>query len=336
MKTYEIAEPKGIDSLKLVDRPKPQPGANEVVVRVRATSLNYRDLVTVKGGAVTRGMRLPLVPLSDGAGDVVEVGSAVTRFKSGDRVVAAFFQSWLAGSIDSSAFRSALGGALDGMLSEYVALNEDGLLRIPDYMSFEEAATLPCAAVTSWNALVSAMPITAGQTVLVLGTGGVSIFALQFARMHGARVIATSSSDAKLARLRELGASGLINYKTTPDWDTQVLEMTGGQGVDHVIEVGGAGTLAKSIRVAKLGGRISLIGLLAGGGQIDPMPMLLKGLTLQGIYVGSRAMFEEMNRAMEVNAVRPVIDRIFPFSEARDAYRYLESGSHFGKVCIAV
>jgi NADPH:quinone reductase-like Zn-dependent oxidoreductase len=336
MKTYEIAEPKGIDSLKLVERATPQPGATEVLVRIRATSLNYRDLVTVKGGAVTRGIRLPLVPLSDGAGEVVEAGKEARRFKPGERVVASFFQNWLAGSPHSSFFRSALGGAIDGTLTEYVALSEDGLVRIPDYMSFEEAATLPCAAVTSWNALVSTARITAGETVLVLGTGGVSIFALQFARMHGARVIATSSSDAKLMRLRELGASGVINYKTTPDWDVQVLEMTGGEGVDHVIEVGGAGTLARSIRAVKLGGRVSLIGLLGGGGQIDPMPMLLKSVTLQGIFVGSRAMFEEMNRAMEINSVHPVIDRVFPFTQARDAYRYLESGTHFGKVCIAV
>jgi NADPH:quinone reductase-like Zn-dependent oxidoreductase len=336
MKTYEIAEPKGINSLKLVDRATPKPKATEVLLRVRATSLNYRDLVTVKGGAATRGIRLPLVPLSDGAGEVIEVGSGVTRFKPGERVVASFFQNWLAGPPKSSCFRSALGGALDGMLTEYIALDQDGLVRIPDYMSFEEAATLPCAAVTSWNALVTMGRITAGETVLVLGTGGVSIFALQFARMHGARVIATSSNDAKLARLRELGARGLINYNTTPEWDAQVLELTGGEGVDHVIEVGGSGTLARSIHTLKLGGRISLIGLLAGGGQIDPMPMLLKGVTLQGIYVGSRAMFEEMNRAMEVNDVHPMIDRVFPFSQADDAFRYLESGAHFGKVCIAV
>jgi NADPH:quinone reductase-like Zn-dependent oxidoreductase len=336
MKAYEIAEPKGIDTLKLVERPTPKPGPAEVLIRVRATSLNYRDLVTLKGGAVTRGIRLPLVPLSDGAGEIVEVGEGVERLKPGDRVVATFFQSWLAGSPQSSYFRSALGGAINGTLAEYVALSEDGVVRIPDYMSFEEAATLPCAAVTSWNALVSVGRITAGETVLVLGTGGVSIFALQFARIHGARVIATSSSDAKLARLREMGASGVINYNTTPEWDSRVLEMTDGEGVDHVIEVGGAGTLSKSIRAVKLGGRISLIGLLAGGGQIDPMPMLLKSVTLRGIFVGSREMFEEMNRAMETNRLHPVIDRVFPFEEARDAYRYLESGAHFGKVCIAV
>ena len=336
MKTYEIADPKGIDNLKLVERDTPRPATGEVLVRLRATSLNYRDLVTVKGGAATRGIRLPLVPLSDGAGEVVEAGSSVSRFKAGDRVVASFFQNWLAGPPHSSFFRSALGGAMDGTLSEYISLSENGLVRIPDYMSFEEAATLPCAAVTAWNALVSMGRLTAGETVLVLGTGGVSIFALQFARMHGARVIATSSSDAKLGRLRELGAFGVINYKTTPDWDKQVLELTAGEGVDHVIEVGGAGSLTKSIRAVKLGGRISLIGLLAGSGQIDPMPMLLKSITLQGIFVGSRQMFEEMNRAMEINNVHPIVDRVFPLAQARDAYRYLESGAHFGKVCIAV
>ena len=336
MKAFEIAEPKGIDSLKIVERATPQPGPTEVLVRVRSTSLNYRDLVTVKGGAVTRGVRLPLIPLSDGAGEVVQVGSAVERFKPGDRVAASFFQSWLAGPQHPSYFRSALGGAIDGMLAEYVTLHEQGLVRIPDYMSFDEAATLPCAALTAWNALVAMGDVTAGQSVLVMGTGGVSIFALQFARIHGARVIATSSSDAKLARLREMGASDVINYKTNPNWEERVLEMTGGEGIDHVIEVGGAGTLARSIRAAKLGGRISLIGLLGGGGQIDPMPILLKSITLRGIYVGSREMFEEMNRAMEVNGVHPIIDHVFPFEQSREAYRYLESGAHFGKVCIAV
>jgi NADPH:quinone reductase-like Zn-dependent oxidoreductase len=336
MKAFEIAEPKGIDSLKIVERATPQPGPTEVLVRVRSTSLNYRDLVTVKGGAVTRGIRLPLIPLSDGAGEVVQVGPAVERFKPGDRVAAGFFQDWLAGPPHPRYFRSALGGAIDGMLAEYVTLDEQGLVRIPDYMSLDEAATLPCAALTSWNALVAMGDITAGQSVLVMGTGGVSIFALQFARIHGARVIATSSSDAKLARLREMGASDVINYKTNPNWEERVLEMTGGEGVDHVIEVGGAGTLARSIRAAKLDGRISLIGLLGGGGQIDPMPILLKSITLRGIYVGSREMFEEMNRAMEVNGVHPIIDRVFPFEQSREAYRYLESGAHFGKVCIAV
>ncbi|HKV54453.1 MAG TPA: NAD(P)-dependent alcohol dehydrogenase [Candidatus Binataceae bacterium] len=335
MKAYEIADANGIDALKLVDRPTPKPGPREVLVRVRATSLNYRDLATVKGAA-GRGIRLPLVPLSDGAGEVVETGPGVTRFKTGDRVAALFMLTWLAGPPLGAYGRSALGGAIDGMLTEFIAASEEGLVRVPDYMSFEEAASLPCAAVTSWNALVTMGRVRAGDSVLVMGTGGVSIFALQFARIHGARVIATSSSDAKLARLREMGAAGVINYKTTPEWDAKVLEMTGGEGVDHVVEVGGAGTLERSMRAVKLGGRISLIGILSGAGKVDPMPILRKSVALQGVYVGSREMFDEMNRAMEINGVRPVIDRVFPFEQAREAYRYLESGAHFGKVCIKV
>jgi len=336
MKAYEIGEPRGIDSLRPVERATASPGSGEVLVRVRATSLNYRDLATVKGAAAVRGMRLPLVPLSDGAGEVAEVGPGVTRYKVGDRVAGIFMQTWIAGPQRSTYMRSALGGALDGMLAEYVALPEAGLVRLPAYMSYEEAATLPCAAVTSWNALVSQGRLMPGETVLVMGTGGVSIFALQFARMHGARVIATSSSDAKLKRLHEMGAAEVINYKSSPDWDKHVLELTGGEGVEHVIEVGGAGTLAKSLNAVRTGGRVSLIGLLAGAADVNPMPALFKGACLQGILVGSREMFEDMNRAMTVNELHPVIDRVFPFEQAREAYRYLESGAHFGKVCIAV
>jgi NADPH:quinone reductase-like Zn-dependent oxidoreductase len=335
MKLYEIAELKGIDSLKLTDRPKPKPGPGEVLVRVRAASLNYRDLAIVKH-ALPVTMRLPLVPVSDGAGDVVESGPGVTRFKKDDRVAAIFTQCWLSGPPTAGMYGTSLGGGMDGMLAEYVVLREDGFVRIPDYMTYEEAATLPCAAVTSWNALVTEGHLKPGDSVLVMGTGGVSIFALQFASMYGARVIATSSSDAKLSRLNEMGASDLINYRTTPNWDERVLEVTGGLGVDHVVEIGGAGTLPKSINAVKTGGIVSLIGILTGAGQIDPMPLLFKNARLQGIMVGSRAMFDEMNRAMAVNKVHPVIDRIFPFNEAREAYRYLESGAHFGKVCIAI
>ena len=244
MKLYEITEPKGIDSLKLTERPTPKPGPGEVLVRVRATSLNYRDLALIKGG-LARMMKLPLIPLSDGAGDVVESGPGVRTLKKGDRVAAIFTQGWLAGPPFAGMYSTALGGGIDGMLAEYVVLREEGFVRIPDYMSYEEAASLPCAAVTSWNALVAEGHIKPGDSVLVMGTGGVSIFALQFAKMYGARVIATSSSDAKLKRLKELGASGVINYKTTPEWDEAVLELTDGLGVDHVVEIGGAGTLAQ-------------------------------------------------------------------------------------------
>jgi NADPH:quinone reductase-like Zn-dependent oxidoreductase len=335
MKLYEIAEFKGIDSLKLSERPTPKPGPGEVLVRVRAAALNYRDLAIIKR-ALPVTMKLPLVPVSDGAGDVVECGLGATKLHKDDRVAAIFTQCWLSGPPIAGMYSTSLGGGTDGMLAEYIVLREDGFVRIPDYMTYEEAATLPCAAVTSWNALVTEGRLKPGDSVLVMGTGGVSIFALQFAAMYGARVIATSSSDAKLNRLKEMGASDLINYKTMPNWDQRVLEVTGGLGVDHVVEIGGAGTLPKSINAVKTGGIVSLIGILTGAGQIDPMPLLFKNARLQGILVGSRAMFEEMNRAMAVNEVHPVIDRIFPFTEAREAYRYLESGAHFGKVCIAI
>jgi NADPH:quinone reductase-like Zn-dependent oxidoreductase len=335
MELYEIADLKGIDSLKLTERPTPKPGPGEVLVRVRAASLNFRDLAIVKR-ALPVTMKLPLVPLSDGAGDVVECGPGVTRLKKDDRVAAIFTQCWLSGPPIAGMYSTSLGGGIDGMLAEYVVLREDGFVRIPDYMSYEEAATLPCAGVTAWNALVTEGHLKPGDTVLVMGTGGVSIFALQIAAMYGARVIATSSSDAKLGRLKDMGAVELINYKTTPDWDKRVLEATDGLGVDHVVEIGGPGTLPKSLNAVKTGGIVSLIGILTGAGQIDPMPLLFKNARLQGIMVGSRAMFEEMNRAMTANEVHPEIDRIFPFTEAREAYRYLESGAHFGKVCIAI
>ncbi len=335
MKAYEISDPKGIDSLNLVERPTPKPGHGEVLIRVRATSLNYRDLALVRGGMAVM-MKLPLVPLSDGAGEIVETGPGVTRFKSGDRVAGIFTQCWLAGPPIQNMYTTSLGGGVDGMLAEYVVLAEDGVVHIPDFMTYEEASTLPCAAVTSWNALVTEGKLQSGNSVLVMGTGGVSIFALQFARMIGARVIATSSNDAKLERLREMGASDVINYKTTAKWDARVLELTDGQGVNHVVEVGGPGTLARSLSAVKTGGIVSLIGILTGMGEVNPMPILFKNARIQGILVGSRQMFDEMNRAIEVNRIHPVIDRVFPFSDAREAYRHLESGAHFGKVCIAV
>jgi NADPH:quinone reductase-like Zn-dependent oxidoreductase len=336
MKAYEIREANGIDSLNLVDRPNPKPGHGEVLIRVRATSLNYRDLAIVRGGLAGM-LKNPLVPVSDGAGEIAEVGAGVTRFKKGDRVAGIFTQCWLAGPPIQNMYATSLGGGVDGMLSEYVVLAEDGVVHIPAFLTYEEAATLPCAAVTSWNALVTEGKLQSGDSVLVMGTGGVSIFALQFARMIGARVIATSGSDAKLERLRKLGASDVINYKTNEKWDVRVNELTDGQGVDHVIEVGGPGTLPRSINAVKTGGTVSLIGILTGAaGEINPMPILFKNARMQGILVGSRQMFDEMNRAIEVNQLRPIVDRVFPFSEAREAYRYLESGAHFGKVCIAI
>ena len=336
MKTYEIQSDAGIDSLTLVERPEPKPGWGQVLIRVRATSLNYRDLIVVQGGYGNKE-KLPLIPMSDGAGEVVAVGEGVTRVKVGDRVAGTFFQDWIAGALTKEKMNSALGGAIDGLLTEYAVLSQDGLVLLPDHLSYEEGATLPCAAVTAWHALVTKGSVTAGETVLVLGTGGVSIFALQFAKMHGARVIVTSSSDAKLERAKELGASEVINYKSTPNWEERVYELTARNGVDHVVEVGGAGTLEKSIRAVRVGGRISLIGVLTGGtGEVNPMPVLMKSLTVQGIYVGSREMFEAMNQAIALHQLKPVIDRIFPLTEAQEAYRYMKSAAHFGKIVIQV
>jgi NADPH:quinone reductase-like Zn-dependent oxidoreductase len=256
--------------------------------------------------------------------------------KPGDRVCGIFMQRWIEGGPNDEKAASAMGGAIDGMLSEQVRLNADGLVLAPPHLSFEEAATLPCAAVTAWNALFRSGGLKPGESVLVLGTGGVSIFALQFAKLAGARVIATSGSDAKLARVREMGAHGTVNYKTNPEWDRAVLALTGGTGVDHVIEVGGAGTLPLSIKSVRRGGHIALIGVLTGQGEMDPRPVLIKSVKVQGIYVGSREMFEEMNRAISLAEMRPVVDKVFGFEEAPEALAYMATGAHFGKVCIRV
>jgi NADPH:quinone reductase-like Zn-dependent oxidoreductase len=335
MKLYQLQNNQGLDSLTLIECPDPQPGSGQVVVRVRATSLNYRDLIIGKGQ--NPAIVFPIIPMSDGAGDVVAIGEGVTQIKVGDRVAGIFFQDWQAGEITSQIMKSALGGEIDGMLAEFVVLNENGVVVLPDHLSYEEGATLPCAAVTAWHGLVSKGHLNAGDTVLMLGTGGVSVFALQFAKLQGARTIVTSSSDAKLEQAKALGADELINYKTHPDWETEVYRLTNKVGVDHVVEVGGAGTLEKSIRAVRYGGRISLIGVLTGfAGQINPQPILGKSIALQGIYVGSRAMFEAMNRAISQAQLKPIIDRVFPFAEARAAYDYLQSGSHFGKVVISL
>lgn len=334
MKVYEIQSNAGIDALALVDRSEPKPAAGEVLVQVKATSLNYRDLLVIEG-AYGAGQKYPLIPISDGAGEVVAVGKGVTRVKIGDRVAATFFQDWIYGSLTREQMKSDLGGGIDGMLAEYVVLHQDGLVILPDHLSYAEGATLPCAAVTAWHGLVTKGNISPGDSVLLLGTGGVSIFALQFAKIHGARAIATSSSDEKLARIKQLGADETINYKTTPDWEKQVYQLTNRTGVDHVVEVGGAGTLPKSLQAVRIGGRVSLIGVLSGrGSEIDPMPILFKSLTVQGIYVGSREMFEAMNQTIQQHQIKPIIDRVFPFNEAREAYRYLKSAAHFGKVVI--
>jgi len=335
MRLYEIRETKGIDSLTAVERDVPKVWPGQVLIRVHAVSLNYRDLLILLG-RYARGLKLPLVPMSDGAGEVVEVGAGVTRVKRGDRVAGIFMPTWFSGDVSPYTARTALGGSVDGMFAEYVALSQDSIVHIPAHLSFEEAAALPCAGVTAWNALTSWV-LKPGISVLVQGTGGVSVFALQFARLAGARVIITSSSDKKLEKAAAMGVSDSINYRTVPDWDQKAIELTNGIGVDHVVEVGGPGTLARSLNAVRVGGRISLIGLLSGAdATVNPMPILGKQIQVQGIFVGSREMFEAMNRAINLHQLRPVIDRVFAFDEARDALRYLESGDHFGKVVIRV
>ena len=335
MKAYEIKAESGVGRLAMVERPKPQPGPGQVLIRVRATSLNYRDILTI-GRALGPSTKPGLIPLSDGAGEVAEVGQGVTRTRVGDRVAAIFTPSWISGR-SSGAAEALGGGTTDGMLREYAPAHESAVVHIPGHLSFEEAATLPCAAVTAWNALVPVGHVSAGETVVIQGTGGVSIFGLQFARLCGARVIATTGSEAKMERLKELGASDVINYKATPEWDKRVLELTGGEGADHILDVGGAGTLVRALQAVRTGGFITVIGLLTGmSGEINPLGILFKGAHVVGIRVGSREMFEDMNRAIELSRMRPVIDRVFQFEEAQTAVDYLASGKHFGKVCIRV
>jgi len=334
-KQYQLTRQEKAYRLELIEKavvrePRPQ----EVLVRVHASSINRRDIMILRGDYPVAG-REKVVPLSDGAGEVVAVGNGVTRVAPGDRVVGQFFQSWLEGRGLSSTGESALGGARDGMLAEYVTLREDGVLRYPAHLSFEEAATLPCAAVTAWNGLVTRGGLRAEDHVLLQGTGGVSIFGLQFAQAFGAQVVITSSKDDKLARARDLGASHLINYRETPDWTAAVLAATKGVGVHHVLEVGGVGTLTQSLAVLAHGGHIAIIGGLGGfGGDIPAANMIGRSMNVSGIFVGSRSDFEKMNLFIDRHRIKPVIDRVFDFADAPAAYLFMERGNHFGKVVI--
>jgi NADPH:quinone reductase-like Zn-dependent oxidoreductase len=338
MKAYQI--PKGgagIESVMPVDRPDPaKPGHRQVLVRVRACSLNFRDLGIVRGS-----YRMPvgenIIPLSDGAGEVVEVGGAVARVKAGDRVAGNFFQRWPGGDPAPDTHASALGGGIDGMLAQYAMLEEEGVVKIPAHLSFEEGATLPCAAVTVWHAMMEHAKLKAGDVVLLQGTGGVSIFGLQLAHAMGIAAIITSSSDEKLARAKTLGAAHGINYKTTPDWEKAAVAFTGGRGVDHVVEVGGAATLTRSFGAIRVGGKITMIGGLSGGAsELNPGLIFSRRANVQGISVGSTEMFMAMNRAIAVSAIKPVIDKVFDFADAQAAYRHMASGAHFGKIVIRV
>jgi NADPH:quinone reductase-like Zn-dependent oxidoreductase len=326
----------GIEALVQVERSDAKPEHRQVLVKVRACSLNFRDLGIVRG-TYRMPVRENIVPLSDGAGEVIAIGSGVTRVKVGDRVAGNFFQRWVGGKPSHDTHASALGGGIDGMLADYVVLEEDGVVPIPPHLSLEEGATLPCAAVTAWHAMVEHAKLKAGDTVLLQGTGGVSIFGLQFAHAMGIRAIITSSSDEKLKRAKALGAAFGINYKTTPEWQKAAMDFTGGRGVDHVIEVGGAETLTKSFGAIRAGGKVTLIGGLSGGAtDLNPALIFSRRANVQGISVGSTQMFEAMNRAIAANAIKPVIDKVFPFAQAPEAYRHMASGTHFGKIVISV
>jgi NADPH:quinone reductase-like Zn-dependent oxidoreductase len=324
----------GLDHLSLDTITLPAPGPCEVLVDLHAASLNYRDLMTVLG-TYNPSMELPRILGSDAAGIVTAIGSHVTQFAIGDRVTSLFFQDWHDGEILPTTSKSALGGSIDGVFSTAHLFPEAGLIHAPSAYTLEQAATLPCAALTAWNALVEKGHLRAGQTVLILGTGGVSLFALQIAKAHGARVLLTSSSDEKLARGRTLGADETINYRTTPDWENEVLRLTHKRGVDHIVEVGGAGTLPRSLKAVTPGGHIYLIGVLSNpGAGVDVLPILAKSIHLDGVYVGSRGMYTRMIAALETNHIHPVIDSTFPLTQAGEALTHLQSGHHFGKVVL--
>jgi NADPH:quinone reductase-like Zn-dependent oxidoreductase len=334
MKVYRLDPVGKLDDLKLFDEEPPRPGPREIAIRIRAASLNFRDFKVATGTYGHNEIKPQVIPLSDGAGDVIEVGADVTRVKVGDRVMPIFSQRWIAGRIDRAYGSQALGGTADGVLAESIVLPDEGVAPIPAHLSYEEAATLPCAAMTAWHALFTRGQLIAGETVLTLGTGGVSLFAAQFARMAGARVIMTSGSEEKIARLKAMGIPDVVNYNTTPDWERAVMDLTGGQGADHVVELGGSGTFEKSLRSLRIGGGLYLIGNLAGEAQVNPRLILAKRAHVHGIQVGSREMFEAMNRAILQAKLKPIIDRQFEFGEARAAFDYLASRAHFGKIVI--
>ena len=336
MKAWRLAKgATSLDALQMVEAGKPEPESDQVLVRVRACSLNYRDQLIPRGHYMGGTIDRDTIPLSDGVGEVEAVGARVSRFKPGDRVAGTFFQNWTSGPPGPAAGPALGAPPAPGMLAEYVALPERGVVAMAQSLSFEEAATLPCAGVTAWNALMEGSPPAGpGRWVAVLGTGGVSLLALQIAKAAGARVLATSSSDEKLARAKALGADLVVNYRNTPDWGTEAMRLTG--GIDHIVEVGGQGTLSQSMAAIGFGGEIALIGVLANQGQVTPRDLMFKAGRLRGIFVGSALMAERLNAAVDACAIRPVVDRVFEFGDARAAYEYQASAALFGKVVIRV
>lgn len=337
MKVFQIQDDWGIEHLKLAVRPDPRPGPGQVLLRMRATSLNYRDLFTVNRGYGAFTGTLPLVPLSDGAGEVLETGPGVTRVKAGDRICPCFMQKWIAGEPDLERLTGTLGGPIDGTMAELMCLPEDGVVKAPAYLSHEEAATLPCAALTAWSALVTYGKVKPADRVLVQGTGGVALFALQLAKLIGCHVTVISSSDEKIAKAKALGADAAVNYSRTPEWAKATREITGGRGYDHIVELGGEKTLPQALRCIRPGGTLSMIGVLSGGMLAAQLGLVVtRQVRLQGITVGHRDGFEALMRALAQHQLKPVIDRVFRFEELKEAMAYLKSGAHFGKICIRI
>jgi NADPH:quinone reductase-like Zn-dependent oxidoreductase len=333
MRAVVLENAYGLENLKVIEKPDPEPGPGQIVVDIKAATLNYRDLATVTAPSG----RTPFVPCSDGGGVVSAIGDGVTRVKVGDHVAPLFFQGWLAGEPTPEGLGSALGGTLDGVLQEKVLLSEQGVTAAPAGYSDEEAASLPCAALTAWRGLVVQGQVKSGDVVVVQGTGGVSIFALQFAKAAGATVIITSSSDEKLERAKALGADHLINYRATPDWAKAVRKITGNRGADHVVEVGGAGTFEQSLRAIRLGGKIAVIGILGGFVKdLNVAAIFGSNAFIHGVTVGNRAHFEAMTRAIEANGIKPVIDKRFDLERSRDAFESMKAGAHFGKIVVTL
>ena len=337
MRALEVAEPWGLDQIRIVERPDPQPSHGEVLVRMRALSLNYRDFLMVNG-AYNRGSAVSgtITPFSDGCGVVEAVGPGVTRVKPGDRVSTLFFQNWVSGRARLHNLTSSLGHPIPGAGRELAVFSQEGVSKVPDALSDHQVATLPCAALTAWRGLFEDARLEPGDTVVLQGTGGVSVFGLQFARAAGYRTIITSSSDEKLERARALGATHTINYRTTPEWGKEVRKLTGGEGADFIMEVGGAGTIQQSMRAAKIGGHIAVIGGVAGAGEgVQPTQLVGNNVRLQGLSVGSRAMFEQMCKAIALHDISPVVDKVFPWTEVKSAFEAMQGGEHFGKIVLA-
>lgn len=336
MRVFQIEGEWGIQHLKLSTRSVPRPAAGQVLLKMQASSVNFRDPIVPERGYGSQTGTLPLIPISDGAGEVVEIGAGVTRFKVGERACPAYFQTWISGEPNLERLTYSLGGPLDGTMAEYMCLSEEGLVKVPAYLSALEAASLPCAGVTAWSALVESGRIKPGDRVLLQGSGGVSLFALQFAKMLGAEVTVISSSDAKIERLKKMGADHTLNYIATPEWAKASRELTQGKGYDHIVELGGEKTLPQSLRCIRPGGTLSMIGILSGIAMSASLGLIItRQVRLQGITVGHRDSFEAMLRAMQQHHVKPVIDRVFDFDELKEALSYLKSGAQFGKICIS-